>query len=138
MMMAQRRLQRLRITVVRFHLVNQLWGAVMSAVTKPDWPMKRCGPEEYAPSNRRPAIHSENRSSNELAERMAALVGQVAGASLDQIDQVAGELEKTRNVMRSEAERVGRLINNYVRLSNSTVMAMKIISENLKPFQRPE
>jgi len=107
----------------------------MSAVPKPDWAVKRSGPEEYAP---RPAIHSENRSSNEIAERMAALVGQVAGASLDQIDQVAGELEKTRNVMRSEAERVGRLINNYVRLSNSTVMAMKIISENLKPFQRPE
>jgi|SRR5215467_971962 DNA-binding ferritin-like protein len=106
----------------------------MSAVPKPDWAMKRSGPEEYAP---RPA-HGENRSSDELAERMAALVGQVAGASLDQIDQVAGELEKTRNVMRSEAERVGRLINNYVRLSNSTVMAMKIISENLKPFQRPE
>ena len=95
----------------------------MSAVPKPDWAMKRSGPEEYAP---RPA-HGENRSSDELAERMAALVG-----------QVAGELEKTRNVMRSEAERVGRLINNYVRLSNSTVMAMKIISENLKPFQRPE
>jgi|SRR5215813_11835740 len=110
----------------------------MSAVPKPDWAMKRSGPEEYAPQERRPTIHNENRSSNELAGRMAALVGQVAGASLDQIDQVAGELEKTRNVMRTEAERVGRLIDNYVRLSNSTITAMKIISENLKPFQRPE
>jgi DNA-binding ferritin-like protein len=110
----------------------------MSAVTKPDWPMKRCRPEEYAPSNRRPAIHSENRSSNELAERMAALVGQAAGATLDQIDQVAGELEKMRHVLRSEAEHVGRLIDNYVGLSNAAITAMKIISEKLKPFQRPE
>ena len=69
---------------------------------------------------------------------MAALVGQAAGASLDQIDHVAGELEKMRDVMRSEAERVGRLIDNYVRLSNGTITAMKIISEKLKPFQRPE
>ena len=109
----------------------------MTAVLKRDWPVKLGAPEEYAPPDRRPVIHGQN-SSNELSERMAAIVGQAVGASLDQIDYVAGELEKTRHVLRSEAERVGRSIDNYVRLNNAAIMAMKIISENLKAFQRPE
>jgi DNA-binding ferritin-like protein len=110
----------------------------MSAVAKADWSLKQRGPEEYAPRDRGPAIHSENQPSNEIAERMAVMVGQAAGASLDQIDHVARELEKMRDMMRSEAERIGQLIENYGRLSNGTIAAMKIISENLKPFQRPE
>jgi len=110
----------------------------MIAVTKPDWPAKRGGPEEYAPPDRRLAIHSENRSSSELAERMEVLVGQAVGTSLDQIDHVAAELEKMRDVLRSEGERVGRLVDNYVGLSNAAITAMKIISENLKALQRPE
>jgi|SRR6516164_1256739 hypothetical protein len=117
----------------RLQLLNHMWGAVMTAVLKPDWPMKRGGPEEYAP-----AIHGQNPSSNELSERMAALVGQAIAASFDQIDHVAGDLEKTRDALRREAEHLGRSIDNYVSLNNAAITAMKIISERLKAFQRPE
>jgi hypothetical protein len=69
---------------------------------------------------------------------MEVLVGQAVGTSLDQIDHVAAELDKMRDVLRSEGERVGCLVDNYVGLSNAAITAMKIISENLKALQRRE
>ena len=40
-----------------------------------------------------------------------------------------------REVLRNEGERVGRLVTNYVGLSEATMAAMKIISDRLKAWK---
>ena len=100
----------------------------MTAILKPDWPAKRGGPEEYAPPHRRPPGQT-------ATESMEALVAQAVGASMDDIDRQSAELDKMREVLRKEGERVGRLVTNYVGLSEATMAAMKIISDRLKAWK---
>jgi ABC-type transporter Mla subunit MlaD len=66
---------------------------------------------------------------------MEALVAQAVGASMDEIDRLSAELDKVREVLRNEGERVGRLVTNYVGLSEATMAAMKIISDRLKAWK---
>ena len=99
-----------------------------TAILKPDWPAKRVGPEEYAPPHRRPPGQT-------ATESMEALVAQAVGASMDEIDRLSAELDKVREVLRNEGGRVGRLVTNYVGLSEATMAAMKIISDRLKAWK---
>ena len=109
----------------------------MTAVIKPEWPTKQGRPEEYAPPDRRPLAHIANEPGNEAPERLEALIGHVLGSSLDEIDHIIAELEKVRDALRNEGERVGRLVVNYVALSKATMSGMKIISDSLKVWKGP-
>ncbi|MGA7534739.1 MAG: hypothetical protein WBW27_22945, partial [Pseudolabrys sp.] len=53
----------------------------------------------------------------------------------DEVDRLSAELDKMREVLRNEGERVGRLVTNYVGLSEATMAAMKIISDRLKAWK---
>ena len=112
----------------------------MTTVIKPDWSANRGGPEEYAPPDQRQTGHPAIQPGNEgllVTERLEALVGHALGASLDQMDHVIAEMEKTRDMLRNEGEHVGRLVANYVRLSQATTTAMKIISDTLEALNGP-
>jgi hypothetical protein len=115
------------------------------AVIKPEWTIPNPlnpGPEAYAPpSHRAPeepvrAHPDERNQSNEaFPENLNALIQRVAGTSMDEIDKVIRELEKMREMLRNEGERVSREIASYSRLSQHSVSAMKVLSDGLTEWK---
>jgi hypothetical protein len=100
------------------------------------------GPEAYAPpSHRAPQEPSgdagvvqtaEPSQSSEMADgNLDALIRRVAATSMDEIDNVIHELEKMREMLRNEGERVSREIASYSSLSQLSVSSMKAISDGL-------
>jgi hypothetical protein len=98
---------------------------------------KHDSPEEYVPTNQRAPAHIANESGNEVAERLESLIGHILGSALDEIDYIVAELEKVRNELRNEGERVGRLVVNNVALSKAMMSGMKIISDKIKEWNSP-
>jgi hypothetical protein len=100
------------------------------------------GPEAYAPPSQRAsgdarvavlrAQTAEPNQSNETVHgNFDALIRRVAATSMDEIDNVIHELEKMREMLRKEGERVSREITGYASLSQLSVSSMKAISDSL-------
>jgi hypothetical protein len=104
------------------------------------------GPEAYAPASQRApqepsgdarvaasrAQTAEPSQSNEAAHGdLDGLIRRVAARSMDEIDNVIHELEKMREMLRNEGERVSREIASYASLSQLSVSSMKAISDDL-------
>lgn len=66
-----------------------------------------------------------------VAENVNSVIQRVAGASIEEIERVIGELQGVREILRSEGERVQREISGYANLSQAAMASMKIISESL-------
>src|SRR5450759_505973 len=90
---------------------------------------EKCGPEKYAPPNRRPPA---NRSA---AEELNAVVRRVASMSLAEIDQIIRELESVRDMMRNEGARVSREIAGYASLNHEAVTAMQVLADSIKEWR---
>jgi len=69
------------------------------------------------------------------AENLNALIRRVAGASMEEIDRVIGELQGVRDMLRSEGERVSRELAGYASLSHASMTAMKVIGDSLKQWK---
>jgi hypothetical protein len=104
------------------------------------------GPEAYAPPSQRAsqepsgdacvavsrAQTAEPNQTNETVHgNLDALIRRVATTSMDEIDNVIQELEKMREMLRNEGERVSREIASYASLSQLSVSSMKAISDSL-------
>jgi len=128
----------------------------MSDITRID--PKKSGPEQYAPPNRRApkklsdvdqavanAFEGENVSflhrqrseadpANE-AKNLNELIRRVADASAEEIDQVILELQRVRDMLHNESERLNGEIARYASLNQHLMTGMKIITENLKQWK---
>ena len=69
------------------------------------------------------------------AENLNTLIQRVAAASMEEIDRVILELERVRDMLRSEGERVSRDISGYASLSYASMSAMRVIGDNLKQWK---
>ena len=69
------------------------------------------------------------------AEKPAANLNSLTSGSTDEIDQVILELQRVRDMLHSESERLSREIVHYASLNHSMMTAMKIISESLKQWK---
>ena len=70
------------------------------------------------------------------AENLNELIRRVAGASMEEIDRVILELQRVRDMLRGEGERVSREIARYASLNQHLTTGMKVIAENLIQWQR--
>ena len=125
----------------------------------------KSGPEQYAPPDRRAAkkvsdqaaanafegeirefVRREaafsrgersagNAAAEPRAENLNLLLRRVAGASMEEIDQVILELQRVRDMLHGENERLSCEIVRYASLSQHLMTAMKIIGENLKQWK---
>ncbi len=64
-------------------------------------------------------------------ESVNQLVQRVAGASMNEIDNVIVELQTLRETLRKEGERVQREIGAYASLSQAAMASMKIIADSM-------
>lgn len=109
---------------------------------------EEAGPEKYAPLDRRApekrtdveqiAVQGQRRNqvdaANAKPEDLDAVIQAAAGVSLDEIDRVIHALERVRETMRKEGERVSREVAGYASLSHATVTAMKVIADSIKSW----
>ena len=120
-------------------------------VVRPDWGSANTlnpGPETYAPPDRRAPEQpydvriaplrpqtEAGQSNDRSAGSLDALIRRIAGASMDEIDSVIRELERVRNMLCNEGERVSREIAGYAGLSRASMTAMKAISDSIKKWK---
>jgi hypothetical protein len=108
------------------------------------------GPKIYAPPDKRPperpsdpdkiiAFLQQERDeiapANSATENLSALIRRVSGQSMEEIDLVIRELEKVRDMLRNEGERVSREITSFARLSHSLMGATKMIADSLQQWK---
>jgi hypothetical protein len=108
------------------------------------------GPEIYAPPDRRTPEQADNSDRVAFARpqtdepsqyrgqstgNLDSLIRRIAGASIDEIDNVIRELENLRNMLRSEGERVAREVAGYAALSHTQVNAMRALSESIQKWK---
>ena len=72
---------------------------------------EKSGPEKYAPPDRRaPKKRSDVDQCDPAPEKLNELIRRVAGASAEEIDQVILELQRVRDMLDGEGERLSREI----------------------------
>jgi hypothetical protein len=69
------------------------------------------------------------------ADHVNRLIGQVSGASMEQIDRVILELQGVREMLRSEGERVTREIAGFASLNHAANTAMRVVAESLAQWK---
>jgi hypothetical protein len=85
---------------------------------------------DFAP-RRRPAA-----SEPDLTGHVGTLMRRVADSSLRDIDDLIARLQRRREQLLAESERVQREIIEYAKLSQTTMQSTKIISESLAHFSK--
>ena len=70
------------------------------------------------------------------AENLNELIRRVAGASAEEVDQVILELQRIRDMLHGEGERLSCEIARYASLNQHLMSGMKVIAENLIQWQR--
>ena len=86
--------------------------------------------KDVAPWRKRPEPPIDSQGDN-----VSMLVQRVAGASLNEIDNVIEELRSMREFLRNEGERVQREIAGYATVSQTAAASMKIISESMAQWR---
>jgi hypothetical protein len=71
----------------------------------------------------------------EVVANVNSLVQQVAGVSLDQLDDVIVDLRNLRDYLHSEGERVQREISGFLRLNQATMGSTKLITDNIMQWK---
>ena len=69
------------------------------------------------------------------ADHVNQLIGQVSGASMEQIDRVILELQGVREMLRTEGERVTREIAGFASLNHAANTAMRVVAESLAQWK---
>jgi hypothetical protein len=69
------------------------------------------------------------------ADHVNKLIGQVSGASMEQIDRVILELQGIREMLRTEGERVTREIAGFASLNHAANTAMRVVAESLAQWK---
>ena len=101
------------------------------------------GPDAYAPRDLRAPEERDtrvagyhSRTSNQAPPgNLDALIRRVAGTSIDEIDRIIRELESIRDLLRNEGERVSRELASHNSLGQSSVTAIKILSDSVKAWK---
>jgi hypothetical protein len=69
------------------------------------------------------------------ASNIRSLVQRVAGTSLQEIDNLIGELQNLRDYIANEGERVQREITGYAQLNHAALTSTRIISDSMAKWK---
>src|SRR5262245_60216283 len=71
-----------------------------------------------------------------VASKINSVLQRVTASSVQEIDKLISELEASRDMLQSEAERVRREIVQYSTLSQAALQSTKIITESLTQWKK--
>jgi hypothetical protein len=83
----------------------------------------------------RPVSRLEPENATEVIMEVNSLVQQVAGITVDQVDDAIADLRQLRDFLHSEGDRVRREISGYLQLSRTAMDSTKIIVDNIAPWK---
>ena len=83
----------------------------------------------------RPVPRLEPKNATEVIMEVNSLVQQVAGITVDQVDEAIADLRQLRDFLHSEGDRVRREISGYLQLSRTAMDSTKIIVDNIAPWK---
>ena len=78
-----------------------------------------------------PAIQSMSETSGDDVDAMMGVLSNMAGASLQDIDRLIGDLSVLRDRLKVDGERIQQEIADYLRLSKVAMESTQIIAEHL-------
>jgi hypothetical protein len=85
---------------------------------------------------RRPGVAALGDADQDTAvTNVNSLIQRVAGASLSEIENLITELERLRDMLHSEGQRVQREIAGYAQLSHAAMKSTRIIAENMTQWK---
>jgi hypothetical protein len=85
---------------------------------------------------RRPGITSLGEAEQDASvTNVNSLIQRVAGASLGEIESLIAELERLRDMLHAEGQRVQREIAGYAQLSHAAMKSTRIIAENMAQWK---
>jgi hypothetical protein len=79
-----------------------------------------------------PAFAAAGDQSN---QHVNALIKQVSGASIEEIDRVIRELNSVRDMLRGEGDRVTREIAGFASLSHAAITSMRVIADSISEWK---
>ncbi|MGE0062428.1 MAG: hypothetical protein AB7T86_10155 [Xanthobacteraceae bacterium] len=79
-----------------------------------------------------PAFAAAGDQSN---QHVNALIKQVSGASIEEIDRVIRELNSVRDMLRGEGDRVTREIAGFASLSHAAITSMRVIADSIAEWK---
>jgi hypothetical protein len=85
-----------------------------------------------------PQDERNKNSSNSALGDVNVLLGRIAGASMDEIDRLIGELQSLRELIRTQGERANREIAEYINLNKAVIGSVKLIGESIAPWKDPD
>src|SRR5437764_3001264 len=85
---------------------------------------------------RRPGLAALGEADQDTAvTNVNSLIQRVAGASLSEIENLITELERLRDMLHAEGQRVQREIAGYAQLSHAAMKSTRIIAENMTQWK---
>jgi hypothetical protein len=73
--------------------------------------------------------------SDQSNNHVNALIKQVSGASIEEIDRVIRELNSVRDLLRGEGDRVTREIAGFASLSHAAITSMRVIADSIAEWK---
>jgi hypothetical protein len=71
-----------------------------------------------------------------FVNNLNAIVQRVAGSSVEEIDNLIGQLERLREHLRNEGQRVQREVMAYAQMSHAAMRSTQIIAESMAHFKQ--
>ena len=89
---------------------------------------------------RRPASGGDSTEREPSAEatvnNVNSLIQRIAGTSLSQVETLVYELERLRDLLHAEGQRVQREISGYAQLSQAAMKSTRMIADNIEQWKR--
>jgi hypothetical protein len=84
----------------------------------------------------RPADSGLNAGGGDASnQHVNALIKQVSGAAVEEIDRVVRELNSVRDMLRGEGDRVTREIAGFASLSHAAITSMRVIADSIAEWK---
>jgi hypothetical protein len=109
--------------------------AMLREIASQDYRHPRSEPE--SPSAIEHAPVSQPDGSSKVVSNANVLVQRIAALSLEQIENVISDLQELRAFLQSEGERVQQEISSYLKLSQTTMGATKVIADSIPRWKNP-
>ena len=110
-----------------------LEGEIRDLVRRNVAPLRPAERDAVAPPHRAEPDHAA--ATDPSTQHVNALIKQVSGASIAEIERVIHELNGVRDMLRGEGDRVTREIAGFASLSHAAITSMRVIAESLTEWK---
>ena len=75
-------------------------------------------------------------SAEQTVNSVSTMIQRFAGTSLNEIENLLGELEALRDLLHNESQRVQREVAGYAQLSQTAMKSARLIADNVSQWKR--